>query len=83
MSQQLLYGSKVCPLFQQVRGKRVPEHMYVYPVLDAGTVSGLFQYFYQCARRILLAGSIALEQPFLWTVFPEIIPQLVQHLFRQ
>lgn len=57
--------------------------MYVYTMLDAGTLCGFFQHFHQCACRVLLAGSIALEQPFLRTVFLEIFPKLVQHLFRQ
>lgn len=57
--------------------------MYVYTMLDAGTLCSFFQHFHQCACRVLLAGSIALEQPFLRTVFLEIFPKLVQHLFRQ
>ncbi len=82
VAQQLLYGSQVRSLLQQVSGKGVAEHVYVYPVLDARTVGGFFQYLYQPACRIFLAGGIALEQPFLRTVFLEIFPKLVQHLFR-
>ena len=72
VSQQLLYGSQVRSLLQQVSGKGVAEHVYVYPVLDAGTIGGFLQHFHQCACRILFSGGIALEQPFLRTVFLEI-----------
>ena len=83
VSQQLLYGSQVRSLLQQVCGKGVAKHVYVYPMLDAGTVGGFFQHLCQCACRVLPAGSISFKKPSLRTVFLKIFPKLVQHLFRQ
>ena len=40
-----------------------------------------FQYFNQCARRILLTGTIPLKQPFLRMVFSEYIGGIVACLF--
>ena len=74
VSQQLLYGSQVRSLLQQVSGKGVAEHVYVYPVLDACTIGGFLQHFHQCTCRILLSGCFALKQPFLWTIFSEVVP---------
>ena len=64
-------------------GEGMAEHVDVYPVADACTVCGFLQHLHQRACRILLAGRVALKEPFLRAVFPEIFPKLVQHLFRQ
>ena len=45
-----------------------------YTVFDACTMCGFFQYFHQCTCRILLSGCFALKQPFLWTIFPKVVP---------
>jgi len=74
VSQQFLYRVQVCSLFQQVCGKGVAQHVYVYTVFDACTMCGFFQYFHQCTCRILLSGCFALKQPFLWTIFPKVVP---------
>ena len=63
VTQQLLHGTQVATALQQMTGKGMTQHMYVYTMLDAGTLCGFFQHFHQCACRVLLAGSIALEQP--------------------
>lgn len=59
VSQQFLYRVQVCSLFQQVCGKGVAQHVYVYTVFDACTMCGFFQHFHQCTCRILLSGPSA------------------------
>lgn len=83
MPQQFLYGSQICSLLQQVGGKRMAKHVYMYPVLDSGTAGGFFQYLYQRTCGILFSGCLSLEQSFLRTVLLEIFPQFLQQFFRQ
>lgn len=71
VSQQFLYRVQVCSLFQQVCGKGVAQHVYVYTVFDACTMCGFFQHFHQCTCRNI---ALRVFRPQT-TIFVDDIPE--------